>query len=474
MSEDAQLERIRAKLELAREYPRRSRIDGADEHEFALGSVATEPKVAALEKCLGVSLPADYRRFVTEIGDGGAFPTGRLAVLPDVRAGDAELDLDPPLPVDDALIGHLKAECTATPDDDEYGTGDADATNDGILPIAANGFRWSGGNFIGLVLNGPYRGRLAACHPGGLRQPVFLWEATFLDQYERWLDEILDGDYARLGGEHLRSTAWFRPRGSEEELLAGFLDAPDARQAEAHLLALRDLDELSPTTLATLARSLRTHEEQAPSLLATLVQHDKRRAAPLLLDWLLVDLTAVSSALSGCPASYIDEFADLIVEQLMGSRFETAAEGTRAVVAAEFALKDSSASLARRLEGYARHRNDGTRLEAIRLLRRVYRPTDFTGVVATAFEDRNPEHLVALLDVLNDLVWRDVAREREMVPLYVDAAKQHARRLRWPLTPTDQAMLAGLTRILAPFDLTPIRALDLTEDEIERLVTTHA
>lgn len=456
---------------LARDHPRRARIDGADDHAFELGPVAPRSRVEAYESRIGAQLPDGYRRFVLEVGDGGAFPSGRLAPIPDLGFAEPEIALDPPIALDETFLGHVRAECTATPDDEEYGTGDADATNDGILPIAANGFRWSGGNFIGVVLNGPFRGRLAACHPGGLRQPMFLWEDGFLDQYERWLDEIVDGDHARLGSEHLRSTAWYRPRGSEAALLEGFDRETDPRRAEAHLLALRDLDQLQPDTITALARALQERKEHAPALLSTLVQHDKRRAAPLLIDWLLVDLTAVCSALSGCPAGYIDEFADLIVEQLMGTRFETAAEGTRAVVAAEFALKESNATLARRLEAYARHRNDGTRLDAIRLLRRVYRPADFVGVVATAFEDRNPEHLVALLDVLGDLVWRDAAREPDMIALYVDAARQHARRLRWPLTPTDQAMSAGLARVLEPFGLTPVAALELSDADVEARLT---
>lgn len=474
MSEDAQLQRIREKLQLARDYPRRSRIEGADVHGFELGATVYRSSIESFEQRIGVPLPHEYRRFLTTVGNGGAFPSGRLAELPDVSVDGPVIALDPAVPLDDALIAHLRAECTATPDDDEYGTGDADATNDGILPIADNGFRWSGGNYIGLVLNGPFVGRLVACHPAGLRQPVFLWESNFLDQYERWLDEILADDHARLGGEHLRTTGWFRPRGTQEQLLAGFLGATDEGRAEAHLLALRDLDELSATTLAELTVALYGGSPHATSLLGTMVQHDKRRAAPVLVDWLPEDLPAVCSALSGCPANYIDEFADLIVEQLLDTDFATAAAGTRAVVAAEFALKDSSASLARRLEHFARHRNDVTRLDVIRLLRRVYRPKDFIGVVATSFEDRNPEHLVALLDVLSDLVWRDITREPDMLPLYVDAAKLHARRLRWPLTPTDQAMSEGFTRILAPFDLTPAAAIELSDADVDARVGERA
>ena len=47
---------------------------GARHHGYRLGPPLGEARVAAIEAGLGLALPADYRRFVAEVGDGGAGP----------------------------------------------------------------------------------------------------------------------------------------------------------------------------------------------------------------------------------------------------------------------------------------------------------------------------------------------------------------------------------------------------------------
>jgi len=47
---------------------------GASSHEYSLRPPLPESEVACFERRFGVSLPADYRRFVTRLGAGGAGP----------------------------------------------------------------------------------------------------------------------------------------------------------------------------------------------------------------------------------------------------------------------------------------------------------------------------------------------------------------------------------------------------------------
>ena len=47
---------------------------GADAHGYRLNPPLTEPEAVAVERWLGVTLPAEYRAFVTQVGDGGAGP----------------------------------------------------------------------------------------------------------------------------------------------------------------------------------------------------------------------------------------------------------------------------------------------------------------------------------------------------------------------------------------------------------------
>ena len=61
-------------LSLLREYDPEFEIFGAGKHRYRLLPTAAEADVAAFEALIGVALPADYRTFITQLGDGGAGP----------------------------------------------------------------------------------------------------------------------------------------------------------------------------------------------------------------------------------------------------------------------------------------------------------------------------------------------------------------------------------------------------------------
>lgn len=73
---------------------------GADHHRYELGSPLTEAEVVAFEQDHSVTLPDSYRRFLLEIGDGGAGPYYGLYRLygEGMRADDRE---------DRTMPGHL-------------------------------------------------------------------------------------------------------------------------------------------------------------------------------------------------------------------------------------------------------------------------------------------------------------------------------------------------------------------------------
>jgi len=59
--------------DLDRRDPRR-RIFGAEVHQYRLNPPLPVAVIEAFEGRHGLSLPKDYRHFMTEIGDGGAGP----------------------------------------------------------------------------------------------------------------------------------------------------------------------------------------------------------------------------------------------------------------------------------------------------------------------------------------------------------------------------------------------------------------
>jgi hypothetical protein len=64
----------RIKESLAKLRAARTAMFGADSHHFALNDPLSEETVGTFETLHGVSLPADYRHFLTAIGNGGAGP----------------------------------------------------------------------------------------------------------------------------------------------------------------------------------------------------------------------------------------------------------------------------------------------------------------------------------------------------------------------------------------------------------------
>jgi hypothetical protein len=70
----ADLTTVPARLARLRERGGYGRVFGADSHQFRLNPPLTEAEVDGFERAHGVVLPTHYRRFLTDIGNGGAGP----------------------------------------------------------------------------------------------------------------------------------------------------------------------------------------------------------------------------------------------------------------------------------------------------------------------------------------------------------------------------------------------------------------
>ena len=69
---------------------RRRRVFGAASHQYKLNPPLPVSVIEAFEKQHGVSLPEDYRRFITEIGNGGAGPYYGVLPFGEDDVGDWE------------------------------------------------------------------------------------------------------------------------------------------------------------------------------------------------------------------------------------------------------------------------------------------------------------------------------------------------------------------------------------------------
>ncbi|TWU07784.1 SMI1/KNR4 family protein [Stieleria varia] len=68
------IESIREDLERCRTAKRPLKVFGAEAHGFKLNPVVRKSVVVKFEARHGIKLPEDYRRFITELGNGGAGP----------------------------------------------------------------------------------------------------------------------------------------------------------------------------------------------------------------------------------------------------------------------------------------------------------------------------------------------------------------------------------------------------------------
>ena len=196
---DAQLKRVEKKLLAARKHDRGCRNFGAGKHGYRLGPPLSVSRIAAFEVESGVALPEDFRRFVTEVGNGGAGPAYGW---PDFHP-ELTLYREPPW--------RLPFEAPREDDDD-----DDDYELTGYIEMSEHGC----GIFDFLVVSGAERGNVWFSDDGGglyplpgrdwdshaglpldfsssvvwrqrLGDPANTSRLSFLDYFEGWLDGVL-------------------------------------------------------------------------------------------------------------------------------------------------------------------------------------------------------------------------------------------------------------------------------------------
>lgn len=170
----------------------RCRIHGAAVHRYEHAAPADPEMLAAFEHRTGVGLPADYREWITRVGDGGAGPM--LGILPLAQeAEDAAIDYTSDFP--------FTADRPCAPaDEDPAWSENIGRIHRGVTFLANEGC----GDYNLLILRGPAAGQVwwhsyehAAALPilrPGTREPL-----TFLDWYELWLARALHSDLDQVG-----------------------------------------------------------------------------------------------------------------------------------------------------------------------------------------------------------------------------------------------------------------------------------
>ena len=289
---EPQIARIRRKLDEARAADPEFEVFGASRHRYALGPPVAIEVIRDFETRAGVALPEDYVAFLTRVGHGpsehwrlSAGPFYGLEPIPkELHAGYLEGLAQAPL-----ISPHMTdAEWEASDGRMMFWTwtdADAAAPSDplaaGLLCIGDQGCQ----SFTGLMLTGPYRGRVVNANDDGCK-PRFAFEANFLDWYERWLDEVIAG----LLGPDRHGWFGFLMGGDEAHLMGVFEASGDPQEQSDALEGLLRLREVSEDTCARLAEVCSAAEYPLDWVaLAGLARFDLARAAPHLRRYVAMD-----------------------------------------------------------------------------------------------------------------------------------------------------------------------------------------
>ncbi|HEX6368174.1 MAG TPA: SMI1/KNR4 family protein [Longimicrobium sp.] len=193
---EAALDRIAEKVRRARD----ARPFGAESGGMPeLNPPLAMDEVAAIEARLGITFPEEYRGFVTRVGDGGAGPAYGLfrltTALRETKADTHPQLLATPFPHVRTYNPDTDPEVIAFWDRADRGEVSEEEQSfqslregAGTLPLCDEGC----GYLHLLVVTGPARGTMWVDNRG-VDAGFAPLDVTFLEWYERWIDDVLAG-----------------------------------------------------------------------------------------------------------------------------------------------------------------------------------------------------------------------------------------------------------------------------------------
>lgn len=236
-----QLTRVHSRLAALRRSKWRTyrRWDGVLVDRFKRMTPVAEESLHAFEQTHGIKLPPDYRAFLAIIGEEAPGPYGNM--LPLGQWADLASNLE-----HSVRGSHLAMPCSLEASTEFINELDPDFLADpepyrGLLPIAdrRSDDPWiecSPNARCALVITGATRGRVVYVGDED-RPPYVMPDASFLDWYERWLDE-LDAGVDTLRFNHI-------PRRSEADLIDAFFRSTFPADREDILDSLARHDPLT-------------------------------------------------------------------------------------------------------------------------------------------------------------------------------------------------------------------------------------
>ncbi|MBL1407707.1 SMI1/KNR4 family protein [Sphingobacterium faecale] len=285
-----QIKRIKDKLVQAKIADKDFKVFGADAHLYKLNAPVDLKTVEDFERQYDITLPIAYKLFVTEIGSGGVSYNGSGAgpyygLYPfgehfAVSYGDCKAkQIQSPAKISPNITkekwqSEVNYVDEAGDDDSEFDKREA-ALWGGIFIIGTQGCTFH----HALLINGPHMGRIVNIDDGDRQLPQFSFESDFLDWYERWLDDVIEGNLS----ERNSGSFGYQMGGRQEDLLTLYSKSHDLGIKQHALEGLLFKKKLSPSILSQLEQSFDEQSQEIQSTLTeVLLAHDYILAVPYL------------------------------------------------------------------------------------------------------------------------------------------------------------------------------------------------
>ncbi|MCO7223292.1 SMI1/KNR4 family protein [Pleionea sp. CnH1-48] len=399
-----QIERIKNKLEVAKETDKSLKVFGARSHKYRLGPVLSIEDIEVFEKKYQLTLPECYRAFLTHVGNGGdsydSSAAGPFYGIYPLGAGVGDI-LDEPEP-------HLSKQAILFPDmlDEEWKhftnmINDDDISDDeyerelerlyaGVMPIGSQGCTY----LHALIVTGKYRGRVVNIDMDQ-QKPVFAYEATFLDWYERWLDEIIAGWLLQDG------PSWFgySMGGDAEQLLAVFNSTKDRRKREDALYGFAKLDAVSIKSCEQLLAIAKSRETNVSDIALKMLC---RFSYSMAIDELKFSIESDDvSCLNACQSIfwYAKEHAGQW-SGLLKRRLKTVndPELLRFIT---YLLQETDIDYGKEISRFCQHERVSSRVTAFHYLGQLSNKSTYIEVFLSGLRDESPKVVHATLQALN-------------------------------------------------------------------------
>ncbi len=412
---EAQLQRIREKLPLAKQKDSKLEVFGARSHQYQFGSPLSEADVRDFEQQHSLQLPEDYRAFITTIGHGGnhsrygaAGPHyGLYALAQTIRDKDYLSEpclLYPNISPEDwqKHLEFLEQDDIADEDYDHY----SNTLFQGLVEIGTQGCTYQ----TCLVLTGEHRSRVVYIDDEFIRTPFFPHEANFLEWYERWLDEVIHGyDVTDFG---------YFMGGDEVALIQKFQQSSDTNLQASALSSLKKLPVIQPETVAFIEAQLRHANKQiCLSAFRLLTNYAYNKAKPAIKTYLHSSdpdeqLMAVKS-IFWYAKTHSSEWVTDIAALLPSVNDEVLFDFIG------YVLKESQQDYGELLAPFLHHSNRNIRKQAAYLIGLLATKSTFVDALIPLLQEEDAHLQVTTLQALSGI------RDLKLLPYYKNILQQY-------------------------------------------------